>query len=42
MTTIPDLEQAHKTCGGVKLVKWEPNPPPNESMIGQRKKNQRN
>ena len=21
MTTIPDLGQAHKTCGGVKLVK---------------------
>jgi len=21
MTTIPDLGQAHETCGGVKLVK---------------------
>ena len=28
MTTIPDLGQAHETCGGVKLVKCNPNPPP--------------
>ena len=31
MTTIPDLGQAHKTCGWVK----HPNPPPRR---GQRKK----
>ena len=24
MTTIPDLGQAHKTCGGIKLVKLDP------------------
>ena len=27
MTIIPDLGQAHETCGEVKLVKV-PNPPP--------------
>ena len=27
MTTIPDLGQANETSGGVKLVKWAPNPP---------------
>ena len=26
MTTIPDLAQAHETCGGVKLVLWDSNP----------------
>ena len=25
MTKIPDLEQATKTCGGVKLAQWDPN-----------------
>ena len=27
MTKIPDLVLAHEICGGVKLVKWVPNPP---------------
>ena len=34
MTSIPDSGQAHETCGGVKLVQWDPNPPPTN---GQRK-----
>ena len=38
MTTIPDLGQAHEKCGGVKLVKWVPNPP---QRIGQRKKSKK-
>ena len=25
--TSPDLRPANDTCGGVKLVKWDPNPP---------------
>ena len=26
MTKIPDLRQAHETCGGGKLVYYDPNP----------------
>ena len=26
MTTIPDVEETHKICDGVELVKWDPNP----------------
>ena len=33
MTTNPGLGQAHETCGGVKLVMWDPNLP----TSGQRK-----
>ena len=38
MTTIPYLQQAHMTCGGVKFVLWDCNPPWKSS---QRIKNQR-
>ena len=24
---IPDFGNSHETCGGVKQVKWDPNPP---------------
>ena len=27
MNIINYLEQAHETCGGVKLVEWVPKPP---------------
>ena len=35
MTTIPEFRQGHGTCGGVKLIKWAPNPYPTS---GQRQK----
>ena len=28
MITIPDIRQAHETCGEVNLVKRDPNTPP--------------
>ena len=27
MTTMPDFGLTHETCGWVKLVEWDPNPP---------------
>ena len=38
MTTYPDLRQAHDTCGGVKLMYWDLNPPPNEMSKEKSKK----
>ena len=34
LKTMPDFGQVHETCGGVKLVKCDPNPLPRS---GQRK-----
>ena len=33
MTSIPVLGQAHETCGGVKLVKWDQNPPGQQRVV---------
>ena len=38
MSTTSDIEQAHGTCGGVELVKWDLIPP---LTIGQRKKSKK-